>query len=146
MIEDDGLEYDADPWSMEDKTSVSAVRDIQRKMSDELKRLMPDIDELIKSGADAKEFAKKVRSIAQFKQLKDLFSDDERLAQAAAEKILDRSDGKAASEDKGEKAVTVNVMNITSDKDKEDLARRMAFLEELAKRKGIGDATQADTQ
>lgn len=135
-----------DAWDDGGSSPSSAIRDIQKSMSDELTRLLPDIKEMMEGGVDAKGFATKVRSIAQFKILKDLFSDDERLAQAAAEKIMDRSDGKVASDASMDKGVTVNVLNVSSDKDKEDLARRMAFLDEMVKRKGIVDGPTGSTQ
>lgn len=129
---------DSDAWAVNAHGSgrASALSDIKAAMSEELKQIMPDLKRMVAEGADATSFAKKVRGVAQFNYMKDLLSDDERLAQNAAEKILERSDGKAA-QGSTDNAVTVNVLNVTTEKDKKMLAHKAAFLEELMKRKGI---------
>lgn len=113
--------------------SLRSLRDKAAKLLD---KILPDIDKGLSDGMSAKEFSEKIRSLAQITQLKGLLSDDERLAQATAEKLLERSDGKVTG-DVADKSVTVNVLNVSSDKDKEDLARKMAFLDQMMKNKGI---------
>ncbi len=136
--DDDDIIDDSGKWGVSPIAEKSALDDVRKGMADELSRALPEIKTLIAEGGSAEDLAKKVAGIAQFKLIKDMFSDDERLSQAAAEKILDRAHGKVASTSAPESKVTVNVINANDADEVSQLARVWAFTEELHKRKKAG--------
>lgn len=125
---------------------TSAMEQIDSKIADALSKALPELEKMIAEGASSEDFAKKARGIASIKMIQALLSDDERLSQTAAEKIIERADGKAANNTPTQPTVQVNIIDANSQKDKEALARRMMFMEELMKRRAVPSSNIQDVE
>lgn len=115
------------------KVSGNGVQSTSRtnaEITRALDRAIDKISEMAKTGATAKDMAVELRYVAMMTLAQSLSGEDQRLANDAAKELLIRSDGRAST-DTPPQQTNINILNVSRD----DLARKLAFLEQLKKNK-----------
>lgn len=105
--------------------------DVGLWVREELLRVKGEVLSKMESGASARELAQTLRGAAVLVQMEALGGENRKLAFDAANAIIDRSDGKAGGD--VAPAASINIFNVTTPAEKEELARKISFITALSR-------------